>query len=72
VPIPKDAEPKFSGIVVPTWLQKYAARDNPWRSPDERDRTNLRTLCELVLGDNFKIDISEHSGAWKKVRLLIQ
>ena len=69
-PIPKDAEPGFSGIVVPTWLQKFASGDNPWRSPNEEDRITLRTLCEAVLGDDFKIDISEQSGAWKKVRPL--
>jgi hypothetical protein len=56
---------------VPTWLQKFASGDNPWRSPDERDRENLRILCEVVLGDDFKIDISEQSAAWKKVRFTI-
>lgn len=69
--IPKDTEPRFSSIIVPTWLYKFASGDNSWRSLDDEDHANSRTLCNIILGDDFNIDISEHSAAWKKVRLVL-
>ena len=53
---------------MPTWLQKFASGDNPWKSPGDDDRLDLGTLCEIVFGDDHNIDVSEHGAAWKKVR----
>ena len=67
-PLPEGAEPNFSGIAIPTWLQKYAVRKNPWKSPDAESCNKLGKICKLLFGDDFKIDLSDTSDAWKKVR----
>jgi hypothetical protein len=67
-PIPKEAEARFYGIVLPYWHQKFSTTDDAWKSPNEDDRTSLQDVCELVFGDELELDLSDDSEAWKKVK----
>ncbi|KAF8799970.1 hypothetical protein BYT27DRAFT_7217329 [Phlegmacium glaucopus] len=64
--LPKEAEPLFSTIALPTFIGKFFADGNGWETPSKTYIPILQDICDRVYGQELKLKVTEDSKVWKK------
>ncbi|KAF8804342.1 hypothetical protein BYT27DRAFT_7340272, partial [Phlegmacium glaucopus] len=64
--LPKEAEPLFTTIALPTFISKFFADGNGWETPSKTYILILQDICDRVYGQELKLKVTEDSKVWKK------